>query len=153
MTDTRRLSFYLAGVLCVLVIGVLIWRAKDDEQPSKPETAERVASEPSRAPKIVRPASVRQDRETPSASVALPAELPDSSPEVEADDRFASRSVETLMARLSSDDQHLVLDSADGLRARKAVEAIPKLASIDVVQKPGQRTWGDQGSWRAGGRG
>ncbi len=41
-----------------------------------------------------------------------------------------------MMARLSSDDPYLVLDSADGLRARKAVEAIPALAAIDVAAQP-----------------
>lgn len=50
------------------------------------------------------------------------------------DDRFTNRSVGALMDRLSSPDETLVLDAADGLRARKATFAIPKLAGIDVVQ-------------------
>jgi hypothetical protein len=50
------------------------------------------------------------------------------------DDRFTNRSIGALMDRLSSPDQTLVLDAADGLRARKATFAIPKLASIDIVQ-------------------
>lgn len=50
------------------------------------------------------------------------------------DDRFTNRSITALMDRLSSPDQTLVLDAADGLRARKATFAIPKLAAIDIVQ-------------------
>lgn len=58
--------------------------------------------------------------------------LADAGPSV--DDRFSNRSVSILMDRLSSPDQTLVLDAADGLRARKATVAIPKLARIDIVQ-------------------
>jgi len=68
--------------------------------------------------------------------MGLTANPPSGQSSAEDDDRFSNRSVEALMTRLSSDDPHLVLDSADGLRARKAVEAIPKLASIDVTEQP-----------------
>lgn len=51
-------------------------------------------------------------------------------------DMLRNRSVESLLARLDSSDQFLVIDAADGLRARKAVVAIPKLAAIDVIANP-----------------
>ena len=141
-TSANRLAIYVAGAVCVLALGVFLWRAKEDPKPPKRVTAERVAPEPERVPEIVRPVSPTQDRASledlaaaPSAS-AVSTDLAESQPDAEADDRFANRNVEALMDRLSSDDQHLVLDSADGLRARKAVEAIPKLASLDIAQHP-----------------
>lgn len=51
-------------------------------------------------------------------------------------DMLRNRSVESLLARLSSSEDHLVIDAADGLRARKAVVAIPKLVAIDIVARP-----------------
>ncbi len=52
------------------------------------------------------------------------------------DEQFAVRTVDALIDRLSSDDPHIVLDAADGLRARNAVEAIPTLAALDITASP-----------------
>jgi len=81
--------------------------------------------------------AVRADRpaelETGAGDAVAPAGAPDA-PAV--DDMRRNRTTETLLERLASTDQFLVIDAADGLRARKATVAIPKLAAIDVVANP-----------------
>lgn len=53
--------------------------------------------------------------------------------EMTAEELYGDRSVDSLLARLDSTDPFVVLDAADGLRARRVTAAIPKLAAFDIV--------------------
>jgi len=148
VTNTTRVTLFLGAGLAVIGIGLWIRSADappapragsesnpsalDDDPALQIEQLRELERELARAAGSA-PIPARGVPSAPLASAASSAEAPPSPLD---DERFLDRSVDTLMARLSSDDDHLVLDAADGLRARKAVQAIPKLASIDVVKRP-----------------
>mgnify|MGYP001769317238 CR=1 FL=1 len=142
VTNTTRVTLFLGAGLAVIGSGLWIRSADAPPAPRAGSESNPSALDDDPALQIEQLRQLEREiaraagsapipaRGVPSAPLASAASSAEAQPSALDDERFLDRSVETLMARLSSDDDHLVLDAADGLRARKAVQAIPKLAEV-----------------------
>jgi len=128
-----------------LALAVAVWSWPEDRPVSNRHEKAPIVDEPSVASRDPDPERETWRRvppptiasTTPPHTVA-PSATGTDTPDDEgwSDEQFAVRSVDALIERLSSDDPHIVLDAADGLRARNAVEAIPDLAALDIAASP-----------------
>jgi len=130
---------WVAGGTAAMAVAIWLW---PEDRPTQHEQAQTVRATPTvpRTDKLEARtvAPPKTTSLTPRSSAPLPPPAHADTPD---DDRWpdevhAVRTVDALMERLSSDDPHIVLDAADGLRARNAVEAIPSLAALDITASP-----------------
>lgn len=122
----------LLAAAALLGVGVVVWSSSSTSSRRQHRhaigsiTVERGRAEERRALAAAAAASGADPSAPPGAAAGEPV----------VEDMLRNRSVESLLSRLSSSEDYLVIDAADGLRARKAVVAIPKLVAMDIVARP-----------------